>query len=189
MVLFLFLHGWWSGNAIRVACGRNPWWHRWPLGLCLSLGHFFLLNRRHSRLISCVAFRHIANDTRQPSDMVAIRTHLLIAEIHFTTLWALDNLSRYSHATARAKRCLVAYLSPTLRAFNHCHNTSLYCFVIFYLCLNRISLSLCFPMKRLLSTKPFMPSSLPFAVYCHNRYSLPSVRTGCRDEYCAIMSL
>ncbi len=143
----------------------------------------------NSHVMPAIAFRHIANDTRQPSDMVAIRTHLLGAEIHFTTLWALDNLSRYSHATARAKWCLVAYLSPTLRAFNHCHNTSLYCFVIFYLCLNRISLSLCFPMKRLLSTKPFMPSSLPFAVYCHNRYSLPSVRTGCRDEYCAIMSL
>ena len=58
--------------------------------------------------------------------MVAVGAHLLIAKIDLSTLRAFNNLSRYLDTAIGANGCLIAYLTSTLRTFDHCHSLSLY---------------------------------------------------------------
>lgn len=133
---------------------------------------------------------------------MAVRAHLLILEVNLSAVRAFHNLACYFYAATWANGCFVTDLMSALRTFYNCHVISKYyllqknsCFLVIgfrfslYRCRNLISLNLCFPINRLLSTYPFTPLSRPFPVYCHISISLPSRSTGSRLVYWAIMIL
>lgn len=81
--------------------------------------------------------------------VMAIGARLLVVEIHFAALCALDDLARDFHAAVGARWCLVADLSSTFRTFNNSHVALFVSVVVFgfdymlpaffYLCLNLMS--------------------------------------------------